>query len=137
MAKGELTWHVAELHELYGTIVRIAPNELAILEPAAWKDIYAARPGGEYLAKYLPTYRPSGSLAPSIVSADKHEHPMLRKLMAPAFSEKAMREQEPVIGRYVDLLIRRLTERGDGGKVAMNMRDWCRSTLVLSWLRLR
>lgn len=126
MARGQLAWHVADLHKNYGTIVRITPNELALLEPEAWKDIYGLQPGGTYLEKYMPTYRPAGRLAPSIISAAKDEHSVLRKLMAPAFSEKSMREQEPVIGHYVDLLIERLRERAGCGESALNIRDWCK-----------
>ncbi|KAH8204051.1 hypothetical protein TruAng_001733 [Truncatella angustata] len=124
MAKGKLAWHVAELHEKYGPIVRTKPNELAMLDPEAWKDIYTVRPGGEYLEKYIPAYRPSGRLAGSIISAEKEEHSVLRKLLAPSFSDKAIRDQEPVVGRYVNLLLQRLAERCQDGTAAVNLRDW-------------
>lgn len=136
MFVGEMAWHVADLHNKYGPIVRISPIELAILEPEAWKDIYAVRPGGEYLEKYLPFYRPNGRLPRSILTENKDDHAVLRKLIAPAFSERSMREQEPVIGRHVDLLLHRLTERCDDGNVALNMRDWCKSPLVVPYLSI-
>ena len=35
-----------------------------------------------------------------------------------------MREQEPIIGSYVDLLIERLRQHGGDGAKAFNMREW-------------
>ncbi|KAK9773833.1 putative Cytochrome P450 ClCP1 [Seiridium cardinale] len=124
IAKGGLAWHVAELHERYGPVVRITPGELSFLEPEAWRDVYTARPSGEHLEKYIPFYRPAGTSSRSIVSAEKEEHSMVRKLLAPSFSDKAMREVEPTVGRYVDSLLRQVTRVCDDGKAAVNMRDW-------------
>jgi cytochrome P450 len=39
------------------------------------------------------------------------DHSRYRKSLAHAFSEKALRDQEPLIGKYVDLLIEKLKER--------------------------
>ncbi len=49
---------------------------------------------------------------------------MLRRQMAHGFSDRAMREQQPIIGKYIDLLVRRLRERAAGGTVALNLADW-------------
>ena len=32
------------LHEKYGEVVRIHPEELSFISPSAWQDIYASRP---------------------------------------------------------------------------------------------
>lgn len=32
------------LHEKYGEVVRIHPDELSFISPSAWQDIYASRP---------------------------------------------------------------------------------------------
>lgn len=37
---GTLHFDVKELHDRYGSVVRIAPDELSFIDPAAWKDIY-------------------------------------------------------------------------------------------------
>ncbi|KAJ5908819.1 cytochrome P450 [Penicillium taxi] len=31
---------IKELHDQYGLVVRIAPNELSYIDPKAWNDIY-------------------------------------------------------------------------------------------------
>lgn len=39
------------------------------------------------------------------------DHPKLRKAIVPAFSDQAVREQEPVLHEYMSLMIQRLKER--------------------------
>lgn len=127
MLKGKLGWEVAALHDRYGPVVRIRPNELSFLKVEAWKEVYSVRPGGVQLEKYIKFYKPSGRFPRSIVTAEKEEHAILRKILAPGFSDKAMREQEPIIGSYVNLLIQRLGQRCENGAAALDMRDWCKS----------
>lgn len=38
--RGTLHFDVKELHDRYGSFVRIAPDELAFIDSSAWKDIY-------------------------------------------------------------------------------------------------
>ncbi|RFU33652.1 hypothetical protein B7463_g2674, partial [Scytalidium lignicola] len=54
--------------------------------------------------------------AHSILSAQSDaDHSRYRRLISHGFSEKAMREQEPVATSYIDLLIQRLRERAKHG----------------------
>ncbi|KAB5586234.1 cytochrome P450 [Coniochaeta sp. 2T2.1] len=109
LLRGTLATDMLPLHERYGPVVRIAPNELAFSSHQAWKDIYGHKPGGDELPKSQVFYRTAG-VAPSIVAEDKENHAMLRRLLGVGFSDRSMREQEPIIGGYVDLLIKRLGE---------------------------
>ncbi len=103
------------MHDRYGRIVRISPNELSFLDPDAWKDIYGHRTGGlagaAPMEKYPLFYRTKGT-TPSILSETRENHAFLRKQMSNGFSDRSMREQEPIIGGYVELLIARLREHG-------------------------
>ncbi|KAK8051841.1 cytochrome P450 [Apiospora rasikravindrae] len=126
LVTGRLPFHVADLHVKYGSVVRISPNELAFCEPQAWKDIYGHRQQGhEEFSKYLGFYRPIKRKSPaSIMSAPRHDHALLRRQLSHGFSDRSMRGQEPIIGFYVDLLIKRLRHHGGGGVKALNMREW-------------
>ena len=53
----------------------------------------------------------------SLLTADDENHTRMRRILAFAFSEKALREQEPILRDYVDLLIRKLREESQGGKL--------------------
>lgn len=54
------------------------------------------------------------------VAANDADHARIRKLLSHGFSETALREQEPILISYFDLLVSRLQEQIDGstnGKV--------------------
>ena len=61
--------------------------------------------------------------APSIFDADKFNYPRVRKALAHAFSEKALREQEPFLKPYFDLLIKKLRGVATSG-MAADVVEW-------------
>ncbi|OTA87086.1 hypothetical protein M434DRAFT_399648 [Hypoxylon sp. CO27-5] len=125
LLRGELPFHVTDLHVKYGPVVRIAPDELAFCDPQAWKDIYGHKPQGqEEFPKDDKFYRPIKSTPVNIFSCSRDDHALLRRQLAHGFSDRSMRAQEPIIGAYVDLLVRRLREHSEGGTKALNMREW-------------
>ncbi|KAF2098821.1 cytochrome P450 [Rhizodiscina lignyota] len=111
--QGKLSLDLLKLHAKYGPVVRIAPNELAFEDPDAFKDVYGRRTGiappADEMTKPDESYHIKGE-ARSIMSEGREKHALLRRQLASGFSERAMREQEPIIGGYIDLLIRRLRE---------------------------
>jgi cytochrome P450 len=99
------------MHDEYGPIVRIAPNELSYTTASAWKDIYGFRPGQPQNPKdqaVLP--KPHPDQADNIIRSNDADHSRFRRLMSHAFSAKALDEQQPLIMFYIDLLINRLKE---------------------------
>jgi cytochrome P450 len=115
---GTLPFDILALHKRYGPVVRIAPDELAFADATAWKDIMGHRAGGgEPFEKNTKFYRPFDFLPVDIVNAPREEHALLRRTMAHGFSDRSMREQQPIIKGYVDLLISRLKENCTKGKV--------------------
>lgn len=123
LLKGTLPKDMLELHEKYGPVVRVAPNELVFAEAAAWKDIMGHRPGKEEVAKWMPFYRPLDGIPVDIVSAGREEHAQLRRQIAHGFSDRSMREQEPIIKSYIDLLVQRLGENLKKG-MPLDMTAW-------------
>lgn len=123
--RGDLAFHVAELHRKYGPVVRITPGELGFSDPQAWKDIYGHRSAGqEEFGKAAKFYRPMDKMPPSIISAPREEHAYIRRQISHGFSDRSMRGQEPIIGEYVDLLINQLHAHAEGGTKPVNMRNW-------------
>lgn len=111
-----------ELHKKYGDIVRIAPDELAFSHPDAWKDIMGHKNGVPEMEKATWFYRPVEQPL-HIVNEDHGEHRQLRRQMAHGFSEKGMRDQEPMIRKYVDILLERLHKGAKLGKPIV-LSDW-------------
>ena len=124
LISGDLPHTVKDLHKKYGPVVRIAPYELAFTDSRAWKDIYGHHTSYE-MVKDDNFYRPMGKRIPdTIVSASRAHHSMLRRQLAHGFSERSLRAQEPIFREYVDLLVRRLEENSDNGRVPLDMRAW-------------
>ncbi|GKT45881.1 cytochrome P450 monooxygenase aclL [Colletotrichum spaethianum] len=109
---GHLPDEVYQLHKQYGPIVRIAPDELSYTSGTAWKAIYGAR--NPEFSKCLdgrgvagPTSQLKGPNINMVVS-EPVRHGRLRRAIAPAFSERALRGQEEFIQHHSDKLIGQL-----------------------------
>ncbi|GIZ39371.1 hypothetical protein CKM354_000275700 [Cercospora kikuchii] len=108
--QGTLDKKMLQIHRKYGTEVRIAPDELSFSDARAWKDVHMTKPEFSKDPKKIQ-YPPNG--AHSILTGPRDEHARFRRLLSYAFSDKGLREQEPRIKRYVDLLMVRLREDAD------------------------
>lgn len=102
--------------------MRIAPDELAFSDPRAWKDIMGHRSSGEpEFGKPNRLYRVLKDMPTTLISAPREEHGRLRRQLAHGFSDRSLREQQPIIKKYVDLLVRRLYENCEGGSKSVDM----------------
>jgi cytochrome P450 len=119
MVRGSSEFTIRDLHSKYGEVMRVSPNEVFFLNPQAWKDIY-----GHGHAEFPKKYPEGVHMDPrKIISSNPKDHFRLRRAMLPAFSDKALSQQEALIGTYVDLLIQRLREVSDTANYA-NMVRW-------------
>ena len=101
------------MHMRYGPIVRLAPNELSFTDGRAWKDIYGSRQGHAPFQRNRTWFKKAAPEDPnSIMGFDEPDHARFRKTLVHAFSEKALKEQSPMIQSYVTLLVNKLREKG-------------------------
>ncbi|KAI9665160.1 MAG: hypothetical protein M1831_002170 [Alyxoria varia] len=119
LAKGDLTQRTQEIHERYGPIVRLAPNELSFIDGQAWHDIYSHRQGSPNFPKNPLWMAPGDNGIHSILSANDADHSRYRRLLSHAFSERALIQQERLILSYIDLLINQLQERASSSETAV------------------
>ncbi|CAA9962782.1 benzoate 4-monooxygenase cytochrome P450 [Pyrenophora teres f. maculata] len=110
--RGIIHRRFTDLHAKYGPIVRVAPNELSYADSRALKDIYGNRPG------HLPFERNRTSfkkMTPdegnSLLYWHEGDHARYKRAFANSFSDKALREQAPVIERYVGVFMQQLKKR--------------------------
>lgn len=104
------TW-VKGLHDQHGEVVRIGPNILAY-RSSVWKEIYGHRKRGQKLFLKDPSlYQPTPNGIDAIITANETNHTRVRRLLAHAFSSKALREQETLLHTYADLLVQKLHEQ--------------------------
>ena len=119
--RGSIVHDIVALHEQYGPVVRIAPDELSYNDPGASKPIYHSNPEFPKDPMHLPPFHNG---APGILAANKHNHSRYRKLLAKGFSEKGMRAQQPMIQRHINTLLARLQERCAVGEVTQDLVEW-------------
>ncbi|KAK1751504.1 cytochrome P450 [Echria macrotheca] len=141
--RGNTVHKWADLHDRYGEVVRIAPNQLSYISVGAWRDIYGARGTAESSSSTVPTQMLKEELefpgddfeffapAKPMISCDPHSHARHRRAVAPAFSERALRSFEPTIVRFTDDMLDRLEEKQrslqeetEQPGAAINLMDW-------------
>ncbi|CAI6237285.1 unnamed protein product [Periconia digitata] len=105
--KGQLHYRLLQLHIQYGKTVRVAPTELSFAEDDAWKTIYGHRKEEMEKDPIFRLHTPTG--AQNILVADRETHTRQRRLLSHAFSESALREQEPILQLYARKLLDQLS----------------------------
>lgn len=101
---GTLTTRIKGLHDVYGPVVRVAPNELSFIAPEAWRDIYSDKPD---VFKGSDTFYESFGQN-SFVMANHEDHLRIRGAMSLAFRASAIRGYEENMRWYVHLLLEQL-----------------------------
>jgi cytochrome P450 len=121
--KGELVLRLKHLHDQYGPVVRIAPDELSFIDSEAWKSIYGGH-GDAQLPRDIYIFPPEiPELKGGLIYADNRQHPRIRKQLSYAFSQRALDEQVPLIQLHIDTLIAQLRKQAISGE-PVNLADW-------------
>ncbi|PHH83080.1 hypothetical protein CDD82_3615 [Ophiocordyceps australis] len=97
-----------DLHRKYGRAVRIGPNHLLLDGSIGWSQVFGHRKGKEEFSKQ-PTPFKIDEL--SIINSSLDIHRRQRRQLSHAFSDAALLEQEPVIRKYIDMLLQRFHDR--------------------------
>ncbi|RDW91761.1 hypothetical protein BP5796_01155 [Coleophoma crateriformis] len=109
---GKYPQDVAALHQKYGDVVRVAPNELSFNRFETYKEIYG-HPGRDR----APFLKAGGPDKPNetvgiATTRNPQVHAQIRKNLSPAFSTKALRLQTDVVLKYVHLFVEQLSRHG-------------------------
>ncbi|KAI5866411.1 putative cytochrome P450 [Durotheca rogersii] len=111
LLRGTIVHDIERLHRKYGPILRIAPNEVTFAQSDAWDDIFQLRQGHQQFLKHPVWWKSQPGMPQSLISAiDPEAHSRIRKILMPGFTPRALRNQEPILHRYVNLLVERLRE---------------------------
>ncbi|KAJ4303772.1 hypothetical protein N0V90_002673 [Kalmusia sp. IMI 367209] len=102
-----------ELHERYGDVVRVSPNELSFSKVESWNEIYGhANKGRKPFLK--SNFYDNGKYPHVVTARDPEEHRKQRRALSHAFSAQALRDQESVVQEYVNMFIDGLEKWGTG-----------------------
>ncbi|KAJ5428211.1 Cytochrome P450 [Penicillium cf. griseofulvum] len=121
---GSLPMDAHKLHEKYGDVVRIAPNEVTFTNPEAWKEIFAIRPGKPQRPKDQRHVSVGPNHIPSILRTDDQTHALYRRALSPGFSEGSLQRQEVIVKGYVDLLVQRLHGLAESDSATVDITCW-------------
>jgi cytochrome P450 len=119
--RGTLPFDILDLHERFGDILRVAPDELAVADPNAWKDIMGY--GAKEMEKAIYFFMPIEGSPANLVNEKGEVAKRLRRHLAPCFSGKATRDQQPLIKKYVDVFIDKLHEMRTA-ETPVNLPKW-------------
>lgn len=125
LLRGRISFDYKVLHDKYGPVVRVMPNELSFNTAKAWDDIYGHRVGLANMDKD-PIHVGAVEAIPgatNLTMAPDVHHARQRRALAHAFSKQALLEQEPILMGYVNLFVKRLREMAHSGEAA-NMVSW-------------
>ncbi|KAH6680155.1 cytochrome P450 [Halenospora varia] len=117
--QGRLPMETRKIHEKYGPVIRLSPNELAFNSVTAWQDIYGHKNGRQDLNKdpiHVGAVDPMPGVS-TISMADHANHARQRKALSYGFSKKALWEQEGIVQEFVDKLLGRFHEFEQKGDV--------------------
>lgn len=91
---GTFTWHIDDLHQKYGPIIRIKPNEIHIKDPTYYNTLYAG-PGKH---RNKDNWFSSISFPQSLFSTSDHGlHRARRRVLAQFFKKKEISQMQSLI----------------------------------------
>jgi cytochrome P450 len=93
--------------------VRVAPDRLAVDGSVAWEDAFGHKGNTRPEFPRQPDFYRAGVERENLFTADKAGHRRQRRLLSHAFSEAALYDQQPIITKWVDLLIQRFHEHAN------------------------
>ncbi|KAF5350988.1 hypothetical protein D9756_008294 [Leucocoprinus leucothites] len=125
---GGLLEHIQELHERYGPVVRIGPNEIHFCSAQAYHQIYA--PGSSY-PKETFFYKGFGLNGMSFGETDFEAAKIRRDMLAPLFSRRSILKLERVVQDKVDLLVSNLAKY-DGKPADLYLAFRCTTLDIIS-----
>jgi cytochrome P450 len=110
--KGTQIFWIKELHDRYGPVVRFGPNDLSYIDCGGetWQAIHGFEKGRPEYPKAKEFHFPPHNGISPITSADFADHRRFRRVLAPAFSDRALRAQQPLFLRHVDTLVATLRD---------------------------
>jgi len=97
------------LHETYGPIVRVGPDEVSAPSGVAWEVIGGTsrqfmRDPNFFSVSQLQTK------GKSFISLDKAEHHAIRRLLLPAFTSKTFKQHEELVREWINRLVSKIRE---------------------------
>ncbi|KAL4868462.1 hypothetical protein BDV12DRAFT_209262 [Aspergillus spectabilis] len=121
MTSGSHHHRIKGLHDRYGPVVRVAPDELSFIDGKAWHDIYSKGPGNKGLLRSEAT---SGTQpVHNVFDTHGEEHTRVHRKLMNSLSDNALARQEPILQQYITKMIDNL-RRASTAREPINIAEW-------------
>ncbi|KAM5347567.1 hypothetical protein ACJ41O_007391 [Fusarium nematophilum] len=115
--QGKWERKLEQFHNQYGPAVRFTHKDVSFITVDAFKKIYGHKNNPDKIFdKDRSFYKPPHGQV-DLTTADNEGHRRSRRVLAHAFSERALRGQEDIMQDYVSKFISQLTSRANHGGV--------------------
>jgi len=115
--RGQYIFRIKEMHDQYGPVVRISPDELHVIDPDFIPVLMTTTRKTEKHPRVLQLF---GFSEAAITTKDHDVHRSRRAAMARMFSKDSIRRLEPLMQDCLDKLFNRLQElRGSGKPISV------------------
>ncbi|KAI1873310.1 uncharacterized protein JN550_003563 [Neoarthrinium moseri] len=112
---GNYLWEIRKMHEKYGPIIRINPNEVHIDDPEYYQNVYAG--GVHRINKDSSTVAGFGVPASVAATVSHAQHRSRRGYMNPYFAKRSILAMEPEIHERISAMLSRLDGARKEGKM--------------------
>ncbi|PYI31609.1 cytochrome P450 monooxygenase [Aspergillus indologenus CBS 114.80] len=116
-----------ELHDKYGSFVRLGPNMISISDPDALPAVYPSKLGvkkGNFYRALMPFVGKGEPLPLVFNTRDETFHRVLRKPIAPLYTMSNVLTYENTVGRVLDLLVAQLDTRFAEHQRVFDLGSW-------------
>lgn len=111
---GQFMYEIQRLHKIYGSVVRIGPNEIHVNDPDFYDTLYA---GPTRRREKDPWFLSSIAPGMSFAASNYDHHRARRGGLSPFFSKAAIRGWEPVIHENIGLLCQHFRQAQETGQL--------------------
>ncbi|KAL8697028.1 MAG: hypothetical protein Q9224_002505, partial [Gallowayella concinna] len=115
---GKYTWEIQKMHDIYGNIVRVNPDELHVKDPEWYQVLYSGPTSRR--DRYPPAAKMIGVTGATFSTVSHSHHRIRRRALNPYFSKSSTASLEPFIQRRVELLCRSLKQQLREGPVELH-----------------
>ncbi|KFX93706.1 hypothetical protein O988_06652 [Pseudogymnoascus sp. VKM F-3808] len=126
-ATGKIHVAIEKLHQEYGPIVRVSPNELSFASVESWKAIYGHAAHGRPIAIKSSFYEIFGAGFKKLcIGSERNpkKHGEMRRMLSSAFSQRSLLEQEELVSSTIDKFVTILGKKGGKESKGLNMTKW-------------
>ncbi|KAI9768776.1 MAG: hypothetical protein M1839_003961 [Geoglossum umbratile] len=125
VVRGESAFFLRRLHEQYGPVVRIAPNQISYADEKAWTDIYGstlhAKSGFERDNGVVDLLGGDMINPNSSIPRAQQMNSRMRRTFSPGLTRQALVSQQPIIVGHIDGMVKAISRNLENAHNVINL----------------